>query len=167
MVDLAAVTQFSVPIAFSYNHPLGTTNPQETNTNTRFMVMVKASRNSEAGHMPCPKLLADMGKFNEMLAKAGVLVSGDGLQPGSKGARVRFTGKKRTLIDGPFAETKELVAGFGCGSATHSKRRLTGPGNAPTPRLARKPSSSSARFSKPKISQLHPCPRSRPGQTRL
>jgi len=78
----------------------------------RFMVMVKADKNSEAGVMPDEKLLTAMGKFNEELAKAGVLLAGEGLQPSSKGARVRFSGAKRTVIDGPFAETKELVAGF-------------------------------------------------------
>jgi hypothetical protein len=78
----------------------------------RFMVMVKANKDSEAGVLPDEKLLADMGKFNEELAKAGVMLAGEGLQPSSKGARVRFSGAKRTVIDGPFAETKELVAGF-------------------------------------------------------
>jgi len=78
----------------------------------RFMVMVKATKDSEAGFLPDEKLLADMGKFNEELAKAGVMLAGEGLQPSSKGARVRFSGAKRTVIDGPFAETKELVAGF-------------------------------------------------------
>jgi hypothetical protein len=78
----------------------------------RFMVIVKASKNSEAGVMPSEKLLVEMGKFNEELAKAGVLLSGEGLQASSKGARVRFSGAKRTVIDGPFAETKELIAGF-------------------------------------------------------
>jgi hypothetical protein len=78
----------------------------------RFMVMVKATKDSEAGVMPTQKLLADMGKFNEELLKAGVLLAGEGLQPSSKGARVKFSGAKRTVIDGPFAETKELVAGF-------------------------------------------------------
>src|SRR5262245_29226356 len=78
----------------------------------RFMVMVKANKNSEAGVMPSAKLLAEMGKFNEELAKAGVLLSGEGLQASSKGARVRLSGEKRTVIDGPFTETKELVAGF-------------------------------------------------------
>ena len=78
----------------------------------RFMVIVKATKNSEAGVMPSEKLLADMGKFNEELVKAGVMLAGEGLQPSSKGARVRFSGDKRTVIDGPFAETKELVAGF-------------------------------------------------------
>ena len=78
----------------------------------RFMIIVKASKESEAGIMPSEKLLTDMGKFNEELAKAGVMLAGDGLQPSSKGARVHFSGEKRTVIDGPFAETKELVAGF-------------------------------------------------------
>jgi hypothetical protein len=78
----------------------------------RFIVMVKATKESEAGVMPSPKLLADMGKFNEELAKAGVMLAGEGLQASSKGARVKFSGAQRTVIDGPFAETKELVAGF-------------------------------------------------------
>jgi|SRR5580693_2482955 hypothetical protein len=78
----------------------------------RFMVMVKATKDSEAGIMPDTKLLAAMGNFNEQLAKAGVMVAGEGLHPSSKGARVRFSGAKRTVIDGPFAETKELIAGF-------------------------------------------------------
>jgi hypothetical protein len=78
----------------------------------RFMVIVKATKNSEAGAMPSKKLLADMGKFNEDLVKAGVMLAGEGLHPSSKGARVKFSGGKRTVIDGPFAETKELVAGF-------------------------------------------------------
>jgi len=78
----------------------------------RFMVIVKATRDSEAGVLPTAQLLADMGKYNEELAKAGIMLAGDGLQPSSKGARVRFSGKQRTVVDGPFAETKELVAGF-------------------------------------------------------
>ncbi len=78
----------------------------------RFMVIVKADKTSEAGAMPDEKLLAEMGKYNEELAKAGVLLAGEGLHPSSKGARVRFSGAKRTVIDGPFAETKELIAGF-------------------------------------------------------
>ena len=76
------------------------------------MVLVKASRDSEAGVMPSAELLVEMGKFNEQLIKAGVLLAGEGLHPSSKGARVRFKGPNRTVIDGPFAETKELVAGF-------------------------------------------------------
>jgi hypothetical protein len=78
----------------------------------RFMVMIKADKNTEAGAMPDEKLLADMGKFNEELVKAGIMLAGEGLHPSSKGARVRFSGTKRTVIDGPFAETKELIAGF-------------------------------------------------------
>jgi len=78
----------------------------------RFMIIVKATKDSEAGVMPDEKLLAAMGKYNEELAKAGVMLAGDGLHPSSKGARVRFSGAKRTLIDGPFAETKELIAGY-------------------------------------------------------
>src|SRR5262249_3315614 len=78
----------------------------------KVMVLVKASEDSEAGVMPSAQLLTDMGKFNEELAKAGVLLAGEGLRPSSKGARVRFSGKERMVIDGPFAETKELIAGF-------------------------------------------------------
>jgi hypothetical protein len=78
----------------------------------RFMVIVKATKDSEAGIMPSQQLLADMGKFNEELAKAGVMLAGEGLQPSSKGVRVRFSGTKRAVIDGPFAETKELIAGY-------------------------------------------------------
>jgi hypothetical protein len=78
----------------------------------RFMIIVKADKNSEAGVMPSKQLLADMGKFNEELAKAGVMLAGEGLHPSSKGVRVKFSNGKKTVIDGPFAETKELVAGF-------------------------------------------------------
>jgi hypothetical protein len=78
----------------------------------RFMVMVKATEESEAGVMPSEEMLAAMGKYNEELVKAGVMLAGEGLHPSSKGARVRFSGDKRTVIDGPFTETKELVAGF-------------------------------------------------------
>lgn len=78
----------------------------------RFMVMVKADKNSEAGVMPSEQLLAEMGKYNEELVRAGILLAGEGLHPSSKGARVRFSGSKRTVIDGPFPETKDLVAGF-------------------------------------------------------
>ena len=78
----------------------------------RVMVIVKATRNSEAGALPSEKLLADMGQFNEELVKAGVMLAGEGLHPSSKGKRVVFSGGKKTVIDGPFAETKELVAGF-------------------------------------------------------
>src|SRR6185503_16022833 len=81
-------------------------------TGMRVMVMVKADKNSEAGVMPDEKLLTAMGKYNDELVKAGVMLAGEGLHPSSKGKRVRFNGKSRTVIDGPFAETKELVAGF-------------------------------------------------------
>jgi hypothetical protein len=78
----------------------------------RFMVMVKANDDTEAGVMPSEQLLAEMGKYNEELVKAGVMLAGEGLQPSSKGARVKFDGDKRTVIDGPFTEAKELIAGF-------------------------------------------------------
>ena len=78
----------------------------------RFIVMVKATKESESGIMPSERLLADMGRFNEELVKAGIMLAGEGLHPSSKGARVKFNGAKRTVVDGPFAETKELVAGF-------------------------------------------------------
>jgi hypothetical protein len=78
----------------------------------RFMILVKADKSTEAGVLPSEQLLAEMGKYNEELVKAGVLLAGEGLQPSSKGARVKFSGAKRTVIDGPFAEAKELVAGF-------------------------------------------------------
>lgn len=78
----------------------------------RVMVMVKATKSSEAGEMPDERMLTEMGNYNEELVKAGILVAGEGLQPSSKGKRVRFSGSQRTVIDGPFAETKELIAGF-------------------------------------------------------
>ena len=78
----------------------------------RVIVLVKASKDSEAGIMPTPKLLAEMGKFNQELIQAGVMLAGDGLHPSSKGKRVKFSGPQRTVIDGPFTETKELVAGY-------------------------------------------------------
>jgi hypothetical protein len=78
----------------------------------RFIVIVKANKDTEAGVMPSEQLLREMGNYNEELVKAGVMLSGEGLQPSSKGARVKFSGNKRTVVDGPFAETKELIAGF-------------------------------------------------------
>lgn len=78
----------------------------------RFMVMVKATKNSETGALPSPELFAEMDRYNQELIKAGVMLAGEGLQPSSKGARVQFSGESRTVVDGPFAETKELVAGF-------------------------------------------------------
>jgi hypothetical protein len=86
------------------------TNRQEAKM--RFMVIVKADKDSEAGVLPSRELLAEMGKYNEELAKAGVMLAGEGLQASSKGARVKFSGNKRTVTDGPFSETKELIAGF-------------------------------------------------------
>jgi hypothetical protein len=88
-------------------------NPKhEGDTTMRFMILVKASTESEAGVLPSQELLTQMGKFNEELVKAGVMLAGEGLHPSSRGARVRFSGDKRTVIDGPFAETKELLAGY-------------------------------------------------------
>ena len=78
----------------------------------RFMIIIKADKNTEAGALPDEKLLTEMGKFNEELVKAGVMLAGEGLHPSSKGARVRFSGEKRTVVDGPFVETKELIAGY-------------------------------------------------------
>lgn len=78
----------------------------------RFMILVKANRDTEAGVLPSTELLTAMGKYNEELVKAGILLAGDGLQPSSKGARVRFSGNKRTVVDGPFGEAEELIAGF-------------------------------------------------------
>jgi len=78
----------------------------------KVMVIVKATKASEAGQMPSQQLLSDMGKFNEELVKAGIMLAGEGLRPSSKGARVRFSGKSRIVVDGPFTETKELIAGF-------------------------------------------------------
>jgi hypothetical protein len=78
----------------------------------RFMIIIKADKNTEAGALPDEKLLTAMGKYNEELVKAGVMLAGEGLHPSSRGSRVRFSGPKRTVIDGPFAETKELIAGF-------------------------------------------------------
>jgi hypothetical protein len=78
----------------------------------RFMILIKADKNTEAGVLPDEKLLTEMGTFNEQLVKAGVMLAGEGLHPSSKGARVKFSGAKRTVIDGPFSETKELIAGF-------------------------------------------------------
>ncbi|MES2102609.1 MAG: YciI family protein [Pseudomonadota bacterium] len=78
----------------------------------RFMIIIKADKNTEAGVMPDEKLLTDMGKFNEELVKAGIMLAGEGLHPSSKGARVKFSGSQRTVLDGPFTESKELIAGF-------------------------------------------------------
>jgi hypothetical protein len=99
----------------------------------RFMILVKADKNSEAGVLPDKKLLADMGKYNEELAKAGVLLAGEGLHPSSKGARVRFSGDRRTVIDGPFSETKELIAGFWLIQAKSKEEAIEWVKRAPNP----------------------------------
>ena len=124
----------------------------------RFMVMVKATKDSEAGVLPSEELLAEMGKYNEELVKAGVMLAGEGLQPSSKGARVQFSGDKRTVIDGPFAETKELVAGFWIWQV-----QVEGGGDRvgqalPEPDAGRDARSRSARCSRPRTS----APSSRP-----
>ena len=99
----------------------------------RFMVIVKATNDSEAGVLPDKKLLADMGKYNEELAKAGVMLAGEGLHPSSGGVRVKFSGNKRTVIDGPFAETKELVAGFWLIQAKSKEEAIEWVKRAPNP----------------------------------
>jgi hypothetical protein len=99
----------------------------------RFMVIVKADPQSEAGVMPTEAQLAEMGKYNEELVKAGVMLAGEGLHPSSKGARVRFSGDKRTVIDGPFAETKELIAGFWLIQAKSREEAIEWVKRAPNP----------------------------------
>ena len=99
----------------------------------KVMVIVKASKASEAGQMPSQQLLSDMGKFNEELVKAGIMLAGEGLQPSSKGARVRFSGKNRTVIDGPFAETKEVIAGFWLWKVTSFQEALDWVKRCPNP----------------------------------
>jgi hypothetical protein len=111
--ELAARDESSAVTDIAHVHDwngLGT-QPEEKTT-MRVMVIVKATKESEAGVLPDKKILTEMGKFNEELAKAGVMLAGEGLQASSKGVRVRFSGDKRTVIDGPFSETKELIAGF-------------------------------------------------------
>jgi len=99
----------------------------------RFVVFVKATEKSEAGEMPSERMLTEMGKYNEELAKAGVMLAGEGLQPTSKGVRVLFDGKTRTVIDGPFAETKELVAGFWIMQAKSKEEVIEWVKRAPNP----------------------------------
>ena len=101
----------------------------------RFMVIVKATADSEAGVMPSEQLLAEMGRYNEQLVKAGVMQAGDGLHPSSKGARVRFSGKDRKVIDGPFAETKELIAGFWIWQCASLKEAIDWVKRCPNPML--------------------------------
>src|SRR5438093_1830981 len=100
----------------------------------RFMILVKANKDSEAGVLPDEKALTEMGKFNIELEKAGVMLAGEGLQASSKGARVRFEGKKQTVIDGPFAETKELIAGFWIWQVKSRPRRSNGSSALPSRR---------------------------------
>ena len=99
----------------------------------RFIVMVKATKDSEAGVLPSQELLTAMGKYNEELVKAGIMLAGEGLHPSSKGARVRFSGNKRTVIDGPFAETKELVAGFWLWNAKSKEEAIEWVKKCPNP----------------------------------
>jgi hypothetical protein len=99
----------------------------------RFMVMVRATRNSEAGALPSRDLLADMGRFNEELVKAGVMLAGEGLQPSVKGARVLFAGAKRTVVDGPFPETKELIAGYWLWQVTSKEEAIEWARRCPHP----------------------------------
>ena len=99
----------------------------------RFMVMVKADKNTEAGALPDEKLLTAMGKYNEELVKAGVMRAGEGLQPSSKGARVKFDGDKRTVIDGPFTEAKELIAGFWLIQVKSKEEAIEGVKRVPNP----------------------------------
>jgi hypothetical protein len=99
----------------------------------KVMVIVKASKASEAGQMPSHQLLSEMGKFNEELVKAGIILAGEGLHPSSKGARVRFSGKSRTVIDGPFTETKELIAGFWLWKVSSLKEALDWVKRCPNP----------------------------------
>ena len=124
----------------------------------RFMVTGQGQRRSEAGVMPSEKLLTEMGKYNEELVKAGVMLAGEGLQPSSKGARVRFSGKKRTVIDGPFAETKELIAGFWMFQVKSKEEAIEWVKRCPNPLPARSPRSRFARCSKRRTS----APSSRP-----
>ena len=99
----------------------------------RFMVLIKADKDSEAGILPDEQLLTEMGKFNEELVKAGVMLAGEGLQPSSKGARVKFSGDKRTAIDGPFTETKELIAGFWIWQVSSKEEAIEWVKRAPNP----------------------------------
>ena len=118
----------------------------------RFMIIVKATKNSEAGVLPDKKLLTEMGKFNEELVKAGVMLAGEGLQPSSKGARVKFSGDKRTVIDGPFAETKELIAGFWLWQVKSKEEAIEWVKRCPNPMPGRSPRSKFVRCSRPRTS---------------
>jgi hypothetical protein len=114
----------------------------------RFMIIVKASQDSEAGKLPSQELLAAMGQYNEELVKAGVLLSGEGLHPSSKGAHVRFSGDRRTVIDGPFTEIKELIAGYWLWQVQSKEEAIEWASVAPTQCPAPRPRSRSARSSR-------------------
>jgi len=101
----------------------------------RFMILIKANEESEAGVMPSEELLTEMGKYNEELVKAGVMLAGEGLHPSSKGARVRFSGTRRTVVDGPFAETKELIAGFWLWQVNSKEEAIEWVKRCPNPHL--------------------------------
>ena len=118
----------------------------------RVMVLVKADKNSEAGVLPDEKRLREMGNYNEQLVKAGVMLAGEGLQPSSKGERVRFSGNKRTVIDGPFPETKEPVAGYWIWQLNSMEEAIEWVKRSPTRRAARIPRSRSARSTRRTIS---------------
>ena len=105
----------------------------------RFMILIKADKNSEAGAMPSEKLLAEMGTFNEELVKAGIMLAGEGLHPSSKGARVKFSGAKRIVTDGPFAETKELIAGFWIWKCTSMQEAIDWVKRCPNPMPGEEP----------------------------
>ena len=132
----------------------------------RFMVLVKANKDSEAGVMPSEQLLTEMGKFNEELVKAGVMLAGEGLQPSSKGARVRFSGSKRTVIDGPFAETKELIAGFWMWQVKSKEEAIEWVKRCPNP-MPRRLRSRFARCSRPRTSAPSSRPSCRQQEERL
>jgi hypothetical protein len=105
----------------------------------RFMILIKADQNSEAGVMPSEKLLAEMGKFNEELVKAGIMLAGEGLHPSSKAARVKFSGANRIVTDGPFAETKELIAGFWIWKCTSKQEAIDWVKRCPNPMPGEEP----------------------------
>jgi len=124
-----------------YGHPAeGRTKTRtEGDTTMRFMILIKADKNSEAGAMPSEKLLAEMGTFNEELVKAGIMLAGEGLHPSSKGARVKFSGAKRIVTDGPFAETKELIAGFWIWKCTSMQEAIDWVKRCPNPMPGEEP----------------------------
>ena len=133
----------------------------------RFMILVKGNADSEAGVMPSTELLTEMGKFNEELVKAGVLLAGEGLHPSAKGARVRFSGTDRTVIDGPFAEAKELVAGFWILDVKSKDEAIEWVKRIPNDPTARRARSRSARCSRSRTSATRLTPELREQEERL